>query len=299
MPPLPPIVSLVPERFEDGAHSGVPRFDYELRGALPGLISINTRWKARAWLKWLAWKRPDAIVITGNETSLLVPEPLRTIVVHHGCAQTHFDRDPTWRGKREVALCDAQRAMYQRERRWFVALAEWSAEQFATHYSVPKARVIPNWVDTPKRPARPVAERPVVLGDWRNFNKGSELIPELQRRLPKFEFRTLQCTYATRVQAYHAADAYLCLSVSEGGSYSVSDAEAAALPLVTTDVGNHAEYKTALSLPWDERHDLERIALALEASLQEPSRATFFDSWTFEQWRTCWSELVQEVADTR
>jgi hypothetical protein len=296
---LPTIVSLVPERFEDGAHSGVPRFDYELRRALPGLVSINTRWRSRAWLQWLAWTDPAAIVITGNETSLLVPEPLRTVVVHHGCAQTHFDRDPTWRGKRERALCAAQKAMYARERRWFVALAQWTAQQFSEHYSVPAARLIPNWVDTPPKPPRPTPARPVVLGDWRNFNKGSDVIPRLQEQLPTFEFRTLKCTYDTRVAAYHQADAYLCLSLSEGGSYSVSDAEASRLGLVTTDVGNHAEYRAGHVLPWAEREDAARVAGALRAAVEQPRAEAFFDAWTFERWQSAWQLLLTEVADTR
>ncbi|HEX2734910.1 MAG TPA: hypothetical protein VHM70_25065 [Polyangiaceae bacterium] len=295
---LPPLVSLVPERFEDGAHSGVPRFDFELRKILPEIVSKNTKWPSRAWLRWLALKQPDTIVITGNETSLLVPEPLRTIVVHHGCAQTHFDRDPTWRGKREQQLCDAQRQMYQRPRRWFVALAEWTAEQFANHYAVPKPRIIPNWVDMPVRPKRSLGAKPVVLGDWRNFNKGSEIIPRLQERLPSFEFRTLVCTYQTRREAYHAADAYLCLSLSEGGSYSVSDAEAARLALVTTDVGNCEEYRAARVLPWQQRDDVKLIAEHLESALAGREGA-FFDDWTFEKWQRAWRQLVEEVADAR
>jgi glycosyltransferase involved in cell wall biosynthesis len=296
---LPTVISLVPERFEDGANSGVPRFDYELRRAIPGLVSINSRLPSRAWLRWLAWKEPDAIVVTGNETSLLVPEPLRTIVVHHGCAQTHFDRDPSWRGRRERKLCAAQKAMYDRPRRTFVALARWTQEQFCHHYGVPPARMLPNWVDTAAKAPTAIPARPVVLGDWRNFNKGQGCIEQLQRRLPKYEFRTLKCTYETRVQAYHAADAYLCLSLSEGGSYAMSDAEAARLALVTTDVGNHYEYTGAHVLPWDERDDIDRVALALQAALEQPRTASFFDHFTFEDWQNAWQQLVTEVADTR
>jgi len=98
MAKFPRLISLVPQRFEDGGFTGVPRFDWELRRALPEIESINTKLRSRAWLRWLAWREPDAIVITGNETSLMVPETLRTVVLHHGSAQTHFDRDPGWRG---------------------------------------------------------------------------------------------------------------------------------------------------------------------------------------------------------
>src|SRR5262245_50181701 len=89
-----PLISFVPARFEDGAWSGVPRFDRELRRVFPELISLRVGARSRACLALLAHRRPDTLVITCNEASLLVPESLRTIVVHHGCAQTHFDRDP-------------------------------------------------------------------------------------------------------------------------------------------------------------------------------------------------------------
>src|SRR6478735_5778545 len=78
MAKLPRIISLVPQRFEDGGFSGVPRFDWELRRALPEMQSENTKLKTRAWLRWLALREPDAIVITGNETSLMVPDALRS-----------------------------------------------------------------------------------------------------------------------------------------------------------------------------------------------------------------------------
>jgi hypothetical protein len=298
MPKLPRLVSLVPQRFEDGGFTGVPRFDWELRKALPDVVSVNTKLKTRAWLRWLALREPDTIVITGNETSLLVPERLRTIVLHHGCAQTHFDRDPEWRDSMARGFCRAQRDMYRLPNRWFVSSARWTAEQFSAHHGVPFARLLPSWVETlPKRAT--AKARPLILGDFRTFNKGSRVIEKLRNACPNLEFRLLQCSYEQRREVYGAADAYLCLSLSEGGSFAVSDAEATSLPLVTTDVGNYLEYDASYVLPWQQRDEVGLVARTLERALSTARGPSFFESYTQESWQRAWRTLLEEVADVR
>ena len=293
--PEPLLVSLVPRRFEDGAWSGVPRFDWELRRIFPGLISLNTRFPSRLRLRLLAARHPEAIVITGSETSLLVPSSLRTIVMHHGCAQTHYDRDPEWRDRRARGWCRDQREMYRRPNRWYVAAARWTAAQFAAHYGVPEPPVIPHWVEPIQRPRDPNRTRKVVLGDFRTFNKGRDALTPIAARVPEFEFRALSCTYETRMDAYSAVDAYLCLSLSEGGSYALSDAEAASLPIVTTDVGNYVEYQQARVIRWQDRNDPEIVTAALRQALREPRGESFFERWTFDRWAAAWRALVEDV----
>ncbi|HWZ91878.1 MAG TPA: hypothetical protein VNW92_23605 [Polyangiaceae bacterium] len=295
MAKFPRLISLVPQRFEDGGYTGVPRFDWELRRALPEINSLNTKLKSRAWLRFIAWREPDAIVITGNETSLLVPETLRTIVLHHGSAQTHFDRDPGWRGAMERSFCRAQREMYGKPNRWYLSAARWTAERFSEHHGVPLAPVLPSWVETITRSAARNA-RPVVLGDFRTFNKGSEVIAKLSAARPDLEFRDLKCTYNQRKGVYGVADAYLCLSLSEGGSFSVSDAEATGLPLVTTDVGNYLEYSASYVIPWQKRDDVAFVLAQLDRALGGPRGPSFFESWTFDKWRAAWRTTVEEVA---
>lgn len=294
-----PLISFVPVRFEDGAFSGVPRFDHELRRIFPELISLRAGAKSRALLMLLAARRPDTLVITCNEESLLVPESLRTIVMHHGCAQTHFDRDPTWRGRKPRQLCAAQRAMYARKNRWFVSAAAWTSREFAGHYGVTPARVIPHWVEPIEWPVRPRGQRAVLLGDFRDWNKGKKLLPLLAAELPEVELRALSCTYETRKQAYQAADGYLSLSVSEGGSYAVCDAEAAGMPLVMTDVGNCDEFTQARKIPWQRRDDLPLVAATIRSALSEQRGPSFFARWSFDAWAEAWRGLVDEFDRSR
>jgi glycosyltransferase involved in cell wall biosynthesis len=188
--------------------------------------------------------------------------------------------------------------MYALPNRWFVGSALWTSREFSRHTGVPEAPVVPNRVELLPRNRASGRVRPVILGDWRTFNKGEETVERLRVRMPHVEFRLLATDYAHRGEVYGAADGYLCLSLSEGGAFSVSDAEAAALPLVTTDVGNYLEYDQAVVIPWQERDDLDRVAAAVEAALSRPRGPSFFDGWTLERWSRAWRDLVETVADS-
>jgi glycosyltransferase involved in cell wall biosynthesis len=138
-----------------------------------------------------------------------------------------------------------------------------------------------------------------VLGDFRTANKGSEVIAPLELALPQVDFRLLACNYDQRMAVYGQADAYLCLSLSEGGSFSVSDAEATSLPLVTTDVGNYLEYTASRVIPWQKRADVAFVAEAVERALTTPRGPSFFESWTIDKWQRAWRLLLEEVSDVK
>jgi len=291
-----PVVSLVPRRFEDGATGGVPRFDWELRKAIPGLVSWPWNPLALAKLIWLRKKCPELVVITSSELSVRVPANIRTLVVHHGCAQTHYDRDPDWRTMTNRAVCRAQAKMYVLPNRHFISPARWTARQFAAHYDVPEATVVPHWTAEIPR-SRRTPRTPVVMGDWRDFNKGRATVAELTRAWPQYEFRPLRCSYDARAQAYQSADVYLCLSLSEGGSYSMCDAEAAALPIVSTDVGNCEEFQPVM-IRWQERDDVAVVRAAIERALADQRGPSFYESWTLRHWSRAWAELLERARDS-
>ena len=112
-------------------------------------------------------------------------------------------------------------------------------------------------------------------------------------------FRDLRCTYAERKSVYGMADAYLCLSLSEGGSFALSDAEATTLPVVMTDVGNFQEYSQSRVIPWQQRDDIALVKSAIDAALSTPRGPSFFETWTFEKWRRAWREQIEQVADVK
>lgn len=292
------IYSLVQRRAEDVKpgefETGVTRFDSSLRQVFPEMESITPAMiQARAFV----FDRDD-VVITDNGLSLLVPVEVSTVVTAHGCALTHYERDPHWRNEQTRNMCVQQREMFRRPNRTYVAPSAWVRGEFARHIGLPPdyAEVIVNYVDPIKRPhPLPGARRPVVIGDWRDSNKGAHVWQKVAALLPECDFRP--CSFTTgqeRIAFYQQADLYLCLSLSEGGSYSMCDAEAAGLEIVSTQVGNCAEFGAHPLSLLHVREKPEAIAQTIRHALAKGSghRRGYFDKHGFEEWATSWRSVV-------
>lgn len=287
------LFSYVKARYEDQVYSGVPRFDHDIRAVFPGIISVTSP--------------PDDlvpeedVVITDNHLSLGIPNAVRTIVVHHGSAQTHWDRDPGWRTPGTAELCKEQSLMFSLPNRWYVAPSAWALEQFQGKHGNAPVEVIPHWVK-PFGPARErPPRRPLVIGDWRDSNKGAGIYEKIRGKMKDVDFEPLNFTPTEKEEFYLKADAYLCLSVSEGAPFAVADAEAARLRIVTTDVGFVREFEGMTVFPWQKRNDPDVAAFHLRAALKKVrSRESYFERYTFDEWATRWRSLVSRVigADT-
>lgn len=276
------LYSLVTKRVEDGAWSGVPRFDAMLRRVFPDLRSVVP-------LSAPAFTAED-VVITDNHLSMLVPDATPTVVVHHGCAQTHYERVASWRTVHTAALCRQQQMMFLRPNRTYVAPSQWVSEEFARHYGLPPgyAIVLPHWVPVIDRQAK-VSPRLSVLGDWRDENKGRDLYGAVAVALGReMDIRPLVCdSDDERIAAYRQATHYLCLSASEGGAYAVADAEAAGLTLVSTDVGNAREYGARI-VP----REVPAAVDALRAARRH--HASFFAQYAYATWAERWRQVVAQ-----
>lgn len=287
------IWSYVGARYEDGAWTGVPRFDHDLRKVFPDMQSVTTLPKDL--------DPGEDLVITDNHLSVDVPDNVKTIVVHHGCALTHWERDSGWRGPQTAELVRKQEEMFRRPNRIFVAPSEWVRREFIRHYKLPEnyATVIPHHVKPfGPIPARSDRSRPVVIGDWRTQNKGSLLIKRIQEAAPDFEFRQLKCTPETRQQFYLDGDIYLCLSLSEGAPYAVADAEACGMRIVSSNVGYCHEFgSVGLSwMNWEQMSDLDVVKLHLsKARKMGRDPHNFFQRYTFLDWRNRWDGLVSRT----
>lgn len=296
------IYSLVNRRIEDvqpgSFATGVSRFDSMLRRVFPELISITPQCIPKL--------TPEDVVITDNHLALLVPGEVPTVVVHHGCAQTHWDRDPTWRNESTAQLCKDQQAMFWARNRTYVAPSAWVRGEFARHYGLPAdyATVVINWVPRLERYEPPRINSPwkvqaingrppVVIGDWRDANKGAGIWEQVAKRVPGALFCPLKFTTdEERAAFYRDADLYLCLSLSEGGSYSMCDAEAAYLPIVSTSVGNVLEFPM---MPLFNRNP-EHVASEVRSGLMMGRRApSFYDTYTFDHWAAAWRGVVEKA----
>ena len=204
------IYSYVLARIEDGGRTGVPRFDAGLRTAIPGLISVNKS----SFPKLCS----EDMVITDNHLSMDVPEDIRTIAVHHGCAAIHYARDLYWHTEHTATIAMLQDEMFRKQNRVFVAPSAWVAEAFREWHEPAdyKPAVIPHWVDQIQRnPINRIKQQ--IIGDWRDRNKGSDVWQKIAQYCPQYEFRPLNFKNDDeRLRIYGEADLYLCLSLSEG-----------------------------------------------------------------------------------
>lgn len=280
------IWSLVGRRVEDGCRTGVARFDAALRSALPGIQSVTSGSAKFA---------SDDIVIADNHMSLQVPPGIRTVVVHQGCAQTHYERDPVWRTSSSLEMVRLQRKMFDLKTRSYVAPSVWVMNQFDQHCApvIYRPAIIPNWAAPIER--LPKSGKPRIIGDWRDNNKGSGIWKKLAAHCPQWDFGPLNFRDdAGRRKQYGEASLYLCLSLSEGGAYAVCDAEAAELPIVTTDVGNYREFADCHVIHWTDRENLDLVAAAIEHKLSEGRRiASYFRNYSFNCWRADWERVVR------
>ena len=305
--------------------TGVPRFSGYFKRAFPDVLNITPG--TVGLVNWL----PGDVCVTDNHLVMLLPPDVRAIVVNHGCAPYHHEVDVAWRNPETDKIVADQHAMLKRPNTVFVAPSVWVASKFRQIVgATPKdpkgyvVTVIPHWVEenTPTLPekvariarrggglSRLIADmsggpvRAVIIGDWRTLNKGSGIIDKYRASLPQYEFRQLDFPggdTSKREAFYRAADLYLCLSLSEGAPYSVADAEAASLPIVSTMVGNCYEFPRDdfYGIAWrmTPDGDIDEAANAIRAALETGRRTeSFFTSWTFEKWKAAWREVIRAI----
>lgn len=275
------------------AHAtGVPRFSRDLKAAFPYIRNIGPR-----SIDGFPW-REDDVVVADNHLALLVPEQVRVVVVHHGCAKIHYEREPGWRSGHSASMVDAQRRMLNRPNTTFVAPSRWVGERFREISQYEGWRyepvLIPHWVEPIKPSRREPRERPVVTGHWGDHNKGRDAIGAITEALPEFEFRPLKFAphdNLAKAKSYQDADVYLCLSLSEGAPYAVADAEAARLPIVSTEVGWVDDFPDIQVIA--NRDDPAEIRTSIRKALALPrDRVRFYDSWTYAKWLLAWREVI-------
>lgn len=206
--------------------TGVPRFDYELHKAIPELITIS---KKRGKLPQLTNKD---VVITSADFSLEIPENVKCIAVTHGVAKVHIDREPTWPGQLYV---NNQLKLKNKDNLFFISVSDFTSYYYKKCYNIDIYKKILHSVDT-KPIISTINKSNNIIGDWRNNNKGKYIIDKL-KKINRFNFNTLKCGPYNKSEAYSQNSIYLSLSLSEGNSYSILDAIACGLPVLSTNVG--------------------------------------------------------------
>jgi len=250
--------------------TGVACFDHILARVSPACRSVYSKAEMIDFCR----ENPDTIVVTDNHLSLDVPASTRCIIVHHGIAKLHGERDPAWQRSNAELIAGQRRMLETRQphNTVIVSCSEFCTREFGRlygtlyrsfrHFAVPHMSMLELYVPG-LLPRSEIRDLPVVCGDWRLPHKGADVICAVQDLLKgEFIFRQMQVTapkpfdprvFAARKMAfYRSCDLMLCLSSHEGNSYFVLDGLFCDLPLVTTDVGLASEIDGAVVVPWQQ-----------------------------------------------
>lgn len=285
---------LVDGPFKRGLFTGVPRFDHELRVVFTGMETVN-------YLPSEFNPKFD-VVIAEDHKSIEVPEETKTIVVNHTCARVKYDLDKSWRKDRTKEILNDQERMFYLRNRTYVASSGWLLEQFSRHHGLPVnyGMILPNWVHKINRPPirRRNTHRYVIIGDWRTPGSGSLIIEKMRRKYPEFDFKQLKCTHIARQREFSEADAYICLSKSEGSSYTLADAEAADLPIVSTPTGNIYEFQYDKILDINKLDNLEHISSQIHnAIIDGKNGQSYYSSYRFNEWANAWKNIIYNLPE--
>ena len=249
------IVHYCASSYSLGHFGGVPRFDYQLSLVFPDRKFIKDG-NTKELLKYL-YKNKDALVITDNQLSLEIPNDIKTIVVHHGCAKHNYlmnMQDYAW--FRKYVKPQSKLFSYRKiNTTIFLSIAEFTSQIFRDYYPVSHKRhkiekILHSSELNENLYKKTFNNKPVILGNWKGIKIGGEVIDNIIKSIISYEFRQLNIgikkPYSRKEilffneekqKIYLESDIFLNISNSEGNAYAIVDAMICGLPIVTTKVG--------------------------------------------------------------
>lgn len=306
--------------YDIGDFGGVARYDYHISLAFPHRIFVKGPQQKKI-LHTLVRNVNNPIVITDNHLACDVPNDIQTILVHHGCALTHAEREPNWNKYWRDLCCNGQANMLKYrspEKTHIVSISTFCTEEFARHFP----SLYPRFKNTlmlhtseldQKSYKTTFNRKPIVFGNWKGFIKGENLIPSLCSSTNDFVFEPLAVHYSPKIhksfndynkakqQFYTNRDIFLQLSVCEGNSFATLDAFLCGNVIVATDVGlTFADVPDDcyIKLDYKRIHDTNYIITKLKEAwenketLAENARKFFLTHCSMDKWKKQMTTLV-------
>ena len=277
--------------YDIGDFGGVARYDYHIKLAFPNRRFFKGPEQKLQMLTYLN-NSSHCIVITDNHLVCDIPNKYKTFLVHHGVAKTHAEREPDWNPYWKNLCCSGQDKMFHYrdpQTTTIISISQFCTDEFTKYYDTlyKKFKNI-KIVHTSELDSNSNSNNsnldiniyktnwnnssPIVLGNWKDPNKGSFIIEKLRNTSNKFTFKTLN-TYPHNVNEinewnkrkrdiYLKSDIFLQLSLCEGNSYATLDALVCGIPVVSSDVGIF--YKDVpedcfVKIDWQRNNDLNYI----------------------------------------
>lgn len=267
--------------YQNNKYGGVERYDHQISIVFPDRVFFKGPQERNQLLDFLKIKGKDnVIVITDNHLSCDIPNEYDIVLVHHGSARKHAEREPNWNPYWKHLCCSGQdKMLYYREpnKTRIITISQFCTDSFAEYYPeryrlFEKTKILhtselnetrfKSWNHTPSIP--------IVLGNWNCENKGKTIVERLSKN-NTFIFKRLQVApirfdiknFNIRKQnIYLESDIFLQLSLCEGFSYSALDALLCGIPVVSSNVGlfyNDIPEDCFVKIEWERNNDLDYV----------------------------------------
>lgn len=300
-----------------GNYGGVARYDYHISLAFPNYKHFTGPKQKNEMLEYLK-KVKNPLVITDNHLACDIPNEYNILLVHHGVAQTHAEREPGWCKYWKELCCNGQSKMlfYRNPKSTrIVSISQFCTDEFIKYYG-------DTYLRFERKPILHTSEldetkykiiwnkTPIVLGNWQGINKGEPIVNNISKNSKFFKFNKLNCKcdngniteYNKRKQQiYLNSDIFLQISTSEGNSYASLDALICGIPVVASDVGLF--YKDMpedcfVKIDWkrngDEKYIEEKLKYAWEnrVELGRKGREWYMKNCRIVDWKKKMQALV-------
>lgn len=307
--------------YQTGSVGGVARFDDHIKRAFPNRIFISPK-NTKKLHKYLNNNR-DTIVITDNQLACHIPKQIKTIIFHHGCGQTTWERN--FKNKKNGfynTYVKPQKNMltYRSPQNTIIATISTSCtEDFTKYYGQNYTKftrydVFHTSEFDESKYKTSFNKNPIVLGNWLNEKKGRLLMPDLKANINNFEFKQLNVKPTgigvqelldftkNKQEIYNGADIFLQISNSEGGPYAALDALICGLPLVASNVGlfyKDVPENCFVKIEWEKNGDVEYVKNKLEYAWENRELLSKnARNWYMENHRFCdWLVKIRKVVE--
>ena len=294
--------------YERGDYGGVARYDYQISKAFPDRVHFQGPHQKQEMLSYIS-SCSNPIVITDNHLACDIPNDFDVVIVHHGVAHTHAEREPDWDAYWKNLCCSGQQQMlFHRDpnRTKIVSISKFCTDEFTRYFRQYYTRfercdILHASELDESRSKESWNETPTVLGNWSTENKGALIVRQLAA-FSNFNFKTLNVSpidgdikdFNKRKQdIYLDSDIFLQLSLCEGNSYATLDALLCGVPIVASNVGLF--YKDVpedcfVKVHWKYNHNIEHVKEKLQEAwenretLSKNSRDWYLQNCNFSDW---------------
>jgi len=299
--------------YEIGDFGGVARYDYHIKKAFPNRLFLQGPRQYDVLLQTLPFIK-DLLVITDNHLSCDIPNNIQTLLVHHGSALTHAEREPQWSKYWKDLCCDGQKKMLSYRdttTTTIVSISKFCTDEFTrffhNQYLKFNNELILHTSELDENVYKTSFNvKPIVLGNWSGFLKGQHIIDNLINKTNDFDFKQLNIrfnkdTHKTfdkynfdKQKIYCESDIFLQLSICEGNSLATLDAFLCGNVVVATNVGltykdvpDNCFVKLDYKRVNDVNYVLSKLKYAWEhkEELSKNAREFYLNELNFELWR--------------